>query len=130
MKCSQSMRKARNQKDRLHSECTAESKGETKRMIWDGVLHRQALTPEIWWYYTLELGCYGSLILTLTTDVRRKDFWMHALHHLIVLVLMSGTWFLNLTRVGSLTLILHDAADPLLEASAFLCRAAWVSEEK
>lgn len=48
-------------------------------------------------------------------DVKRKDFWQMFIHHIATLVLMSLSWVGNLTRIGSLVLVVHDCADILLE---------------
>ncbi|CAG0900776.1 unnamed protein product [Darwinula stevensoni] len=83
------------------------------RLCWQD-LPFHILTGRIWWYYMLELGFYCSMILAVRLDVRRKDFWMHVLHHFVVVVLLAGSWTLNITRLGSLILLVHDAADPIL----------------
>lgn len=60
---------------------------------------------------------YWSLMVSQFFDVKRKDFWQMFVHHIATLVLMSLSWVGNLTRIGSLVLVVHDCADILLEAA-------------
>ena len=58
---------------------------------------------------------FRSLVITQFYDVKRKDFWEMFIHHLTTIALMGFSWTCNLTRVGSLVLIVHDVADIFLE---------------
>lgn len=66
-------------------------------------------------YYIVEIAFYASLTFSQFTDVRRKDFIEMFIHHLLAIALMVFSWTCNLTRVGSLVLVLHDFADIWLE---------------
>ena len=62
---------------------------------------------DIWVYYMLELSFYWSLSISQFFDVKRKDFWGMFIHH--------NAWTTQFVCIGTLVLIFHDCADPLLE---------------
>jgi len=70
-----------------------------------------SLDIDVWWYYMLSLGFYWSMTFTHFLDVKRSDFWEMLLHHLLTIALIVFSWTCQLTRVGTLVLIVHDAAD-------------------
>jgi ceramide synthetase len=70
---------------------------------------------DVWWYYMLELSFYWSLSFSQFFDVRRKDFWEMFIHHNTTICLIMFSWTAHFTRIGTLVMILHDCADPLLE---------------
>jgi hypothetical protein len=76
---------------------------------------RQYIDTDVYWYYFVEISFYFSLLASQFTDVKRKDFWQMFLHHIITLSLLLWSLMCNFQRVGSLVLLLHDTADPLLE---------------
>lgn len=67
--------------------------------------------------YMSELAFYISLVLTLFTDVRRKDFREMASHHCITITLLVFSWLNNFCRIGTWVIILHDPGDILLESA-------------
>lgn len=77
----------------------------------------QNITDDIWWYYMISMSFYCSLMVSQFFDVKRKDFWQMFLHHIATIVLICLSWVVNLTRIGSLVLVVHDCADILLEAA-------------
>eukprot|EP00095_Tigriopus_kingsejongensis_P012731 maker-scaffold43_size480169-snap-gene-2.25 protein:Tk12731 transcript:maker-scaffold43_size480169-snap-gene-2.25-mRNA-1 annotation:"lag1 longevity assurance homolog 6" len=97
-----------------------------KPWLWD-IKHcwmhypRHPVPRDVWWYYMIELSFYWSLAISQFFDVKRKDFWEMFVHHAITIALMSFSWTCNLTRVGTLVLVIHDCADIFLEA-AKLCK--------
>ncbi|XP_008550481.1 ceramide synthase 6 [Microplitis demolitor] len=76
-----------------------------------------AVTNDVWWYYMISISFYCSLSISQFFDVKRKDFWQMFIHHKATIMLMSFSWVCNLTRIGSLVLVVHDCADIFLEAA-------------
>ena len=73
------------------------------------------IPADIWCYYMMELSFYWSLSICQFFDVKRKDFLEMMIHHNATILLMMFSWSGHFTRIGSLVMILHDMADPLLE---------------
>jgi len=73
------------------------------------------VTDDIWWYYMISMAFYWALSFSQFFDVRRKDFWQMFIHHIATISLMCFSWVGNLTRIGSLVLLVHDCADIFLE---------------
>nr|KAF6278819.1 ceramide synthase 3 [Myotis myotis] len=92
--------------------------------VWNGY-PRQPLLPSQYWYYILEMSFYCSLLLSLGSDVKRKDFFAHVIHHLAALSLMSFSWCANYIRSGTLVMIVHDVADIWLESAKMFSYAGW-----
>ncbi|XP_027707983.1 ceramide synthase 3 isoform X2 [Vombatus ursinus] len=82
--------------------------------VWNGY-PKQPLLPSQYWYYILEMSFYWSLLFSLGSDVKRKDFLAHVIHHLAALSLMSFSWCINYIRSGTLVMLVHDVADIWLE---------------
>ena len=66
-------------------------------------------------YFQVELSFYWALCISQFFDVKRKDFWEMFIHHVTTIALMAFSWTCNLTRVGTLVLVIHDCADIFLE---------------
>uniref|UniRef100_A0A8D0EBG7 Ceramide synthase 3 n=1 Tax=Salvator merianae TaxID=96440 RepID=A0A8D0EBG7_SALMN len=85
----------------------------------------QSVLPSQYWYYMLEMSFYLSLLFTLGTDTKRKDFRAHVVHHLAALALMFSSWSANYIRLGTLVMLVHDIADVPLEAAKLFNYARW-----
>ncbi|XP_035285477.1 ceramide synthase 2-like [Anguilla rostrata] len=83
------------------------------------------LLPSQYWYYMIELGFYVSLLFSVATDVKRKDFKEQIVHHLATITLISFSWCVNYIRAGTLIMLTHDAADYLLESAKMFNYAGW-----
>ncbi|CAG9770788.1 unnamed protein product [Ceutorhynchus assimilis] len=77
----------------------------------------QSVTNDIWWYYMFSMAFYWSLCVSQFFDVKRKDFWQMFIHHIATILLMCLSWIVNVFRVGTLVLVVHDSADIFLEAA-------------
>ncbi|XP_026084633.1 ceramide synthase 2-like isoform X2 [Carassius auratus] len=83
------------------------------------------LLPSQYWYYMLELGFYTSLLFSLASDVKRKDFREQVIHHVATILLISFSWCVNYIRAGTLIMFMHDSADYLLESAKMFNYARW-----
>ncbi|XP_014789026.1 ceramide synthase 5 [Octopus bimaculoides] len=83
---------------------------------WPNYPH-QHVPSEIYWYYLVELSYYVGSSLMHFTDVRKKDFWELFIHHIVTMTLMFIAWIQNIIRISCLILLVHDMADPFLEAT-------------
>ncbi|XP_017261005.1 ceramide synthase 2 isoform X1 [Kryptolebias marmoratus] len=92
--------------------------------VWAG-FPKQSMLPSQYWYYLLEMGFYLSLLLSLTIDVKRKDFKEQVIHHIATLTLLSFSWISNYIRIGTLVMVVHDSSDVLLEGGKLLNYAKW-----
>ncbi|MEE6487186.1 hypothetical protein FKM82_014827 [Ascaphus truei] len=75
----------------------------------------QPLILSLYWYYMLQLGFYWSLLLTVAFDVKRKDLKEQIVHHFATIFLIMFSYCANYIRAGTLVMLLHDAADHILE---------------
>ncbi|XP_007905491.1 ceramide synthase 2 isoform X2 [Callorhinchus milii] len=94
--------------------------------VWVGY-PKQTLLPSQYWYYIIELSFYWSLVFSIASDVKRKDFREQIIHHLATIILISFSWCANYIRVGTLVMAVHDASDILLESAKMLNYAGWKS---
>ncbi|CAG5125927.1 unnamed protein product, partial [Candidula unifasciata] len=83
---------------------------------WKGWPHHH-VSDDIYWYYMLEGAFYISLLFSLFSDHKRKDFVEMIIHHLATLLLMGMSWVNNFVRIGTLVLLVHDAVDSWLETA-------------
>ncbi|XP_070793918.1 ceramide synthase 5 isoform X3 [Pituophis catenifer annectens] len=75
----------------------------------------QPITSDIYYYYVIELAYYSSLMYSQFTDIKRKDFFMMFVHHVVTSGLIIFSYINHMVRIGTLVLCLHDSADILLE---------------
>uniref|UniRef100_A0A8C6TJ25 Ceramide synthase 2b n=1 Tax=Neogobius melanostomus TaxID=47308 RepID=A0A8C6TJ25_9GOBI len=92
--------------------------------MWEGfpVL---TILPSQYWYYMIELGFYGSLLFSVASDVKRKDFKEQIVHHVATILLISFSWCVNYIRAGTLIMLVHDSADYFLESAKMFNYAGW-----
>lgn len=70
-----------------------------------------SVDDDVWWYYMISLSFYWSMTFTHFFEAKRKDFWQMFIHHIVTIALITFSWTCNLTRIGTLVLIVHDCAD-------------------
>ncbi|XP_008067205.1 ceramide synthase 3 [Carlito syrichta] len=92
--------------------------------VWNGY-PKQPLLPSQYWYYILEMSFYCSLLCSLGSDDKRKDYLAHVVHHLAAISLMSFSWCANYIRSGTLVMFVHDVADIWLESAKMFSYAGW-----
>ncbi|KAE8618346.1 hypothetical protein XENTR_v10009358 [Xenopus tropicalis] len=92
--------------------------------VWVGYPKQEVLTSQ-YWYYVMELSFYWALLFSVASDVRRKDFKVQVVHHLATIFLLNFSWSVKYIRVGTLTLLVHDLSDILLEAAKMCSYADW-----
>lgn len=89
------------------------------RMLWTGCTMlpcEHDAGSAVRWVYVIEMGFYAQAIPSLIFwEVRRKDFLESLAHHIATLILICYSYWLNLTRVGVLIVMLHDVNDIFLE---------------
>uniref|UniRef100_A0A8C2QL72 Ceramide synthase 3 n=1 Tax=Cricetulus griseus TaxID=10029 RepID=A0A8C2QL72_CRIGR len=86
---------------------------------------KQPLLPSQYWYYILEMSFYWSLLFSLGSDIKRKDFLANVIHHLAAISLMSFSWCANYIRSGTLVMLVHDVSDIWLESAKMFSYAGW-----
>ena len=74
---------------------------------------KQHVETDIFTLYLIELSFYWSLLFAM---VFGKDYHKGkkemVLHHIITILLIYFSWAVNMVRVGSLVILVHDIADP------------------
>ena len=85
-----------------------------KPWFWDTIhcwidYPKHKITNDVYWYYTIELGFYLSLLVTQFFDIKRKDFWQMFIHHIVTISLLMFSYACSFTRLGTLVLIIHDS---------------------
>ncbi|XP_027891298.1 ceramide synthase 2a [Xiphophorus couchianus] len=94
------------------------------KLVWENFPKMPLLTSQ-YWYYMIELGFYVSLIFSVASDVKRKDFKEQIVHHVATILLISFSWLVNYIRAGTLIMLVHDASDYLMESAKMFNYAGW-----
>lgn len=94
------------------------------KLVWED-FPKMPLLPSQYWYYMIELGFYISLIFSVATDVKRKDFKEQIIHHVATTALISFSWLVNYIRAGTLIMLVHDASDYFMESAKMFNYAGW-----
>lgn len=78
--------------------------------------------PLLYYYYCVQVAFYLNYIFAMVSgiDVKRKDFWAFALHHVITMGLIVYSRNANHMRTGLAVFAIHDAADPLVHFAKML----------
>ncbi|XP_032236950.1 ceramide synthase 5 [Nematostella vectensis] len=75
------------------------------------------ISMELYFYYVAELGMYISLSFSQFTDVKRKDFWQHMVHHASTIALLLYSYIAGYHRIGAVIVFVHDISDIFLEGA-------------
>lgn len=91
------------------------------REMWEG-WPRQPMSRDVSLLYTVQISFYltQTLAMVLFNDRDWKDRNVLLLHHIITLMLLLTSHLMGFFRVGSMVLLVHDFADPLIMASKVL----------
>ncbi|KAG7501093.1 ceramide synthase 2-like [Solea senegalensis] len=94
------------------------------KQVWED-FPKMPLLPSQYWYYVIELGFYISLLVSVASDIKRKDFKEQIVHHVATILLISFSWLVNYIRAGTLIMLVHDASDYLMESAKMFNYAGW-----
>ncbi|KAM9737972.1 ceramide synthase 2a isoform 1-T1 [Menidia menidia] len=94
------------------------------QQVWED-FPKMPLLPSQYWYYMIELGFYVSLVFSVASDIKRKDFKEQIIHHVATIALISFSWLVNYIRAGTLVMLVHDASDYLMESAKMFNYAGW-----
>merc|ERR1719247_426555 len=83
--------------------------GET-RHCWTGNA-TQAMPEDLKQFCLVAAGFHLSEVVLHVAGPRHPDFWEMLLHHTLTCFLVSFSYVLNYTRVGSMVMLLHGATD-------------------
>jgi len=82
--------------------------------------------PHLWFrwqfklIYLMQFAFWISCVFVLLIEEKRKDFIEMLLHHFVTIGLISVSYLMNYTRIGSAVLLNQDIADILLYLSKLL----------
>ncbi|KAI4503414.1 hypothetical protein M0802_001636 [Mischocyttarus mexicanus] len=74
-----------------------------------------SISNDIWLYWLISIAFYSVSTITHFFETKRKDFWQVFIHHIITIAIILLIWIVNLLRVGSLILLVHDIPEVFLE---------------
>ena len=82
---------------------------------WEGYPYHQ-LDTGVWYYYVISLSFFWYALITQMTDLKSKprDWLALYAHHFCTILLVLFSFTLNLIRVGSLVMFLHEIPDWIL----------------
>ncbi|KIY51624.1 longevity assurance proteins LAG1/LAC1 [Fistulina hepatica ATCC 64428] len=81
--------------------------------VWSNYPHYPLAGP-LKLYYLTGLAFYMHQVLIINAEERRKDHVRMMTHHVITVLLMGGSYFYNVTRIGCLIMVIMDFCDILL----------------
>ncbi|XP_063003374.1 ceramide synthase 4-like [Elgaria multicarinata webbii] len=86
---------------------------------------QQPLQPSIFAYYILKLSYFWSMVFTLPSDIKWKDFYQEIIHHTSTLFLTSFSYCANYVRIGTLVMFIHDASDCFMQPAKIFNYVKW-----
>lgn len=81
--------------------------------LWAGYPHVPLAAP-VKLYYLSQTAFYTHQMFILNAEARRKDHWQMMSHHIITVILMVASYFMNFTRVGCIIMVIMDWCDIFL----------------
>lgn len=83
--------------------------------VWLNYPHH-SIDNGVWLYAVMSLSLYCTLIVSQFFDVKRNDFWLLFVHHIVTVAAISLCWIAHFHQTGLLVLLYHDFADIFMEA--------------
>ena len=83
-------------------------------------VYPNVISTKLYWYYMVQVSFYIWMSVCIFWDVRKKDFYQMATHHLVTLGLLVLSYAWQVINVGALIMLLSDVADPFLELAKIL----------
>eukprot|EP00923_Selenidium_pygospionis_P022623 GHVN01039140.1.p1 GENE.GHVN01039140.1~~GHVN01039140.1.p1 ORF type:complete len:387 (+),score=45.77 GHVN01039140.1:62-1222(+) len=77
---------------------------------WPGL----TISDTVRFFYLTQMAFWASNIVYLFLERKRSDFSVMLVHHVSTVLLLTGSYMMNLWRVGLVVLVLHDLGDILL----------------
>ncbi|CAO3644587.1 unnamed protein product [Cunninghamella blakesleeana] len=71
-------------------------------------------------YYLMQMAFWFHQLYTIHIEKRRKDHFAMVTHHLITIILLTGSYYTNFTRIGNAVLCCMDLADVFLSLAKIL----------
>lgn len=78
------------------------------------------LSAEFKFYYLVQTASWFQQFIVLHLEARRKDHLQMFAHHIITILLCTGSYFFYFTRIGHIILLLMDIVDVLLSTAKIL----------
>ncbi|KAI9366579.1 TLC domain-containing protein [Pilaira anomala] len=78
------------------------------------------ISRDMKYYYLMQLGFWFQQIYSLHTEKRRNDHVAMLSHHIITIILVGSSYYVNLTRVGNGVLCCMDLCDIFLSMAKIL----------
>ncbi|KAK1924711.1 putative longevity-assurance protein-like protein [Papiliotrema laurentii] len=78
------------------------------------------LPPLTKFYYLSQLGWWFHQLYVINTEKRRNDHWQMFGHHILTIVLITGSYIAHFTRIGTILHFLMDLCDIFLPLAKML----------
>ena len=96
---------------------------------WEPIAQSVGTSPSLHLYHCVQVAFYLNYLFAMVTgiDVKRKDQWAFASHHIITIGLILFSRNMHYMQIQLATLVLHDVADPLLSIAKLIksARPTW-----
>jgi acyl-CoA-dependent ceramide synthase len=81
--------------------------------LWAGYPH--SLLPAMTkFYYLAQLGWWFHQLYVIHSEKPRKDHWQMFSHHILSIILIVSSYYMNYTRIGTVVHVFMDFCDILL----------------